>query len=319
MAVNYPWLLPVWHSWQALLEQDRLTGALLLNAPQGLGASEVVTEFSRAVVCANSVEQACGFCHSCDLSLSGNHPDIHWIQPEKAGKAITVDQIRQCNLWAQESSQLGGKRLIIIEPAEAMNESSSNALLKTLESPSESCIFLLVTSNKHQLLPTITSRCQLWSVEHPSELDALDWLSKQSDIGVSKDILRLCHGAPLTALAFYKDKHDKAYQDLSAAIISELKKPVMSLASIWLSIKDAPIVRLGWISYLLVEVQKHHFGLPVSEPVPELARFIHYDLAYKKAGELNRLIEKLTHFTGLNSELLLADWLLDLHGKRNVC
>ncbi len=319
MALNYPWLLPVWQSWQGLLKQDRLTGALLLNAPQGLGVDEVVTEFSRAVACVNSDDEACGFCHSCELSLSGNHPDIHWIKPEKAGKAITVDQIRQCNLWAQESSQLGGKRLIIIEPAEAMNESSSNALLKTLESPSESCVFLLVTFNKHQLLPTITSRCQLWNVDNPSESDALEWLSTQSDVGVSADILRLCHGAPLTTLAFYQDKHDKAYQSLSAGLIGELKKPVMSLSSLWPSIKEDPLVRLGWISYLLVEVQKYHFGLETSDPVPELARFVSYDLAYKKAGDLNELIKKMTQFTGLNSELLWADWVLDLHGKRNVC
>lgn len=319
MTLNYPWLLPLWQSWQDLLIKDRLTGALLLNAPQGLGASEVVTAFSRAVVCSNSQDEACGFCHNCDLSASGNHPDIHWIKPEKVGKAITVDQIRQCNLWAQESSQLGGKRLMIIEPAEAMNESSSNALLKTLESPSESCVFLLVTSNKHQLLPTITSRCQLWGAERPSELDALAWLSKQSDVSVDEEILRLCHGAPLTTLAFYQQKQDIAYQSLKVSLIGELKKPVMSLSAIWPLIKEGHLVRLGWISYLLVEVQKHHFGLSSSGPVAELAQFISYDLAYKKAGELNKLIEQLTQFTGLNTELLFADWVLDLHGKRNVC
>jgi len=319
MSVEYPWLLPVWQSWQQLLNHDRLTGAMLVNAPSGLGVASVVNEFARALVCSNSNDEACGFCHSCELSKSGSHPDIHWVIPEKAGKAITVDQIRQCNHWAQESSQLAGRRLIVIDPADAMNESASNALLKTLESPSASCVFILVTRSKHHLLPTITSRCQLWNVALPKRQDTIAWLNMQTDVSVSEEALSLCHDAPLTTLAFYQDGHHTSYEALRQAFASELSKPVLSVSSLWSLLKDDCTVRLGWLSYLLVQVQKQHFGLAVDATMTNLTRLISYDVAYQKAGELNRMIEQLNQFTGLNTELLVANWLLDLHGKRNVC
>lgn len=109
---------------------------------------------------------------------SGSHPDYHLVRPEKEGRTISVDQIRQCNRLAQESSQLSGYRLIVIEPAEAMNESAANALLKTLEEPAEKCVFVLLTSRINHLLPTIVSRCQQITVAEPSASLVAEWLAE---------------------------------------------------------------------------------------------------------------------------------------------
>ncbi|MCV5746812.1 hypothetical protein OFN42_42035, partial [Escherichia coli] len=78
---------------------------------KGLAVEKLVEFFSHALLCQNYSSEACGFCHSCQLTKSQSHPDLHWIRPEKEGKAITVDQIRACNRLAHESSQLNGYRL----------------------------------------------------------------------------------------------------------------------------------------------------------------------------------------------------------------
>ncbi len=74
-----------------------------------------------------------------------------WLNLRKKVKSITVDQVRASNRWAQQSSQLGSLRVILLNPAEAMNESASNALLKTLE-PASNCIFILSTRNSNRLI-----------------------------------------------------------------------------------------------------------------------------------------------------------------------
>ncbi|EGU55909.1 DNA polymerase III subunit delta' [Vibrio nigripulchritudo ATCC 27043] len=319
MDALYPWLQTTWEHWQALLRNDRVTGALLCHAHSGLGAEQLASKFGEALVCVNSDDDACGFCHSCDLSKSGSHPDIHQISPEKEGKTISVDQIRQANRWALESSQLGGKRLIVIAPAEAMNESASNALLKTLESPAENCVFLLLTGDKHQLLPTIVSRCQQWDIVQPDQQQAMSWLNQNSDKPVSELALKLTHGAPLSAQAFVESGSEKVFLEMTHVLVEQLSEPIPSFGQVWKSLKDAPVERLGWLSILLTDIQKSHFVQNQEKQVEPLAKLVSYDLAYKKTREVNQLIHQLKTFPGLNAELLTAEWFLDLHEKKNVC
>ncbi|MBD1557949.1 DNA polymerase III subunit delta' [Vibrio sp. S9_S30] len=319
MNTMYPWLQLTWDHWRSLLSNDRVTGALLCQAPEGLGVEQLADKFARALVCSNATDEACGFCHSCDLSKSGSHPDIHKIVPEKEGKSIVVDQIRQANRWALESSQLGGKRLIIIRPAEAMNESASNALLKTLESPAENCVFLLMSTDRHKLLPTIVSRCQQWDVAIPEFDDAMSWLHQHAELPVSELALQLSHGAPLAALAFTRDGQEKQFDALLNSLSLQLSSAIPSYHNFWSTIKDQPIERLGWLSFLLVHVQKDFFTQEPSTYSEPITKWVSYDLAYKKTRQLNQLIHRLKLFPGLNAELLVADWFLDLHEKKNVC
>lgn len=319
MSDLHPWLRLTWNHWQSLLNNNRVTGALLCHASEGLGAQQLADKFAQALVCSNATDEACGFCHSCDLSKSGSHPDIHSIVPEKEGKSIIVDQIRQANRWALESSQLGGKRLIIISPAEAMNESASNALLKTLESPAENCVFLLMSADKHQLLPTIVSRCQQWDIATPEFADAMSWLNQNSEQPVSDLALKLSHGAPLAALAFARDGQEKQFESLLNSLSLQLSSAIPSYNNFWSAIKDQPVERLGWLSFALTSAQKDFFVQEKSAYLEPILKWIDYDLAYKKTRQLNQLIHQLKMFPGLNAELLVADWFLDLHEKKNVC
>lgn len=316
----YPWLKPVWLKWQALSETHNVSGAMLCSAHRGSGLKKLAEHFAHTLVCKDSTSEPCGFCHSCGLTQSGNHPDVHWVAPEKQGKTITVDQIRQCNKWAQESSQLSGKRIIIISPAEAMNESASNALLKTLESPSEQCVFLLLTSNQKALLPTVISRCQKWQVSEPQLEDVYQWLKTKTTVDINYTGIRLNHSAPLSTLTFFEDNHYAQFEQLERALFELIANNSCDYQSVWRVLKDDVIVRMNWLSIILSDVQKTHFSINENGLCPmsgELSKVIPYQAAYSATLKLAELINQLTQFSGLNHELLLTDWLIQL--QEDIC
>lgn len=311
MNSTYPWLTDIWCEWQASLESDRFSNAALLTAEEGLGVEQLVERFSEAAMCSNYASEACGFCHSCQLMKSHNHPDYHLVKPEKEGKTITVEQIRQCNRLAQESSQLSGRRLFVIEPAEAMNDSAANALLKTLEEPSSSCMFLLVSHKAHQLLPTITSRCQHWHVVTPSSELLAQWLNEQVTSTIPAFAAHINGNAPLKTQAFVEQGQIEKYQQVEEQLleVAQLRGDSVKLAK---ELATSPSEYLQWIWYLLTDAQKIHFGVQMPYFTPgsnALSANLCYQLLYTQTANLSLLLEQLREHTGLNSELLILDWL----------
>jgi DNA polymerase-3 subunit delta' len=266
-------------------------------------------------MCQGSDDEPCGFCHACDLIKSNNHPDIHWLKPEDGKSVISVEQIRQSNRWAQETSQLGGYRVIIIEPAEAMNESASNALLKTLEEPASKCLFVLLSRNSHQLLPTIRSRCEVWSLPLPSEAMVLDWVRSQTQKSVPNYVVMLNSYLPLTTLRFVNDGWERVYSECEQELVSFLRSDRLDTAPLWKQISKAEVplvVILGWYWVLLVACQKQAFNLSSSSLLPgvsDVAQQLTYEVAYVQASRLQELIEQLSQNPGLNAELLVVNWL----------
>lgn len=315
----YPWLLPVWQRWQSMLATDAIPHAILCSAASGTGIENVVSKLVSAIVCKNSDDDACGFCHSCELSQGGHHPDIHWVLPEKEGKGISVDQIREANRRALESSQLGGKRVIIIHPAEAMNESASNALLKTLEAPPEKCVFILLTQDKHKLLPTIISRCQSWQLPSLNPSVLMNWLHSHASIQNKQPIdwfcLKMYAQSPVTALHFIEqDKHSE-WEKLLGLTLNSFKTKMVPLTELQGFFKSEPHEKLLWLMYLLSDIQKAHFGV-LEHPAPsifnELVDLIPYQTAYSHYHRLQKLHLSLKTSSGLNAELLIVDWYIGL-------
>ena len=89
---------------------------------------------------------------------------------------ITIDQVRALDDFLHVGTHRHGARVILINPAEAMNRSTANSLLKSLEEPIASTLFILVTSESDRLLPTIRSRCQSLLVPQPTQSRAEQWL-----------------------------------------------------------------------------------------------------------------------------------------------
>lgn len=313
MLNDFPWLLPVWDNLKTSLDSERIPGALLLQSEKGLAVEKLVELFSHSLLCQNYTSEACGFCHSCQLTQSHSHPDLHWIKPEKEGKSITVDQIRACNRLAHESSQLNGYRVFIIEPADAMNESASNALLKTLEEPGQKCLFLLVTHNQERLLPTIQSRCQQWVVTPPSTEQAMNWMSEQGASQVPAYALKLNLGSPINTLEAVKSGELDEYQAFERCFIETLSSPVSDVFQCASLMAKNPDKAFDWAWYLLTDAQKAQFGVAEAAQLPGAILFpTHsYDGLYLASKKLLELKGQIQRFPGLNLELLSMNWLIE--------
>jgi DNA polymerase-3 subunit delta' len=210
-------------TWSRLIAQrSRLAHALLIHGQEGIGKGVLARQFASAVLCQSPIAGgfACGVCKACHWLEQGAHPDFLLIQPEsmaeedaedaenaegkkskrKPSKHIKIEQIRSMQETLATGSHQAGLRVIIIEPAEAMQAVTANALLKSLEEPPPDTLFLLVSGEASRLLPTIRSRCQQVPVAPPEREMALEWLTAQGVSGADA-LLSYAGGAPLKALA----------------------------------------------------------------------------------------------------------------------
>ncbi|KLV08973.1 DNA polymerase III subunit delta' [Photobacterium aquae] len=313
----YPWQESLWQQWQQLLDQERLHHAILLLAPAGSGREALARQLSKTLLCSNGVTEPCGVCHSCRLFEAGNHPDYHQVAPEQAGKQIGVDTIRKCTRLAVETSQLGGQRIMQIDFADAMGEAAANALLKTLEEPPAGCQFILMAEALDKLLPTINSRCNKWRLAMPDEQDTRRWVGRQLMQDVKLEIVRINGCAPLATQAFIEQGQDIRYGNLLSAFAAFLQPPHLGLQELVGMFAKEGHHSLSWVSYFLVDCLKLQQGagsfLVHSESLPlvqQAAAAVTSPLLMNQIRKANALHRQLDTHTGLNTELLIMDWLM---------
>lgn len=204
-------------AWAALLAQrQRLPHALLLAGPRGVGKLALAEAFAASLLCEapRPEGRACGACPACIWFGQGNHPDFRILQPEalaeedageeggrkeKASRQVTIDQVRALDDFLVVGTHRAGLRIVVVNPADAMNRSTANALLKTLEEPPPSTLFLLTTHQPAQLLPTIRSRCQAVAVDIPDTGISLKALAADG-LADAERWLALAGGSPGVAL-----------------------------------------------------------------------------------------------------------------------
>jgi DNA polymerase-3 subunit delta' len=226
----YPWQEAAWLQLQQL--RGRLPHAILFHGAAGIGKTAFAERVGQSLLCQSSAAdgQPCGVCASCGWFEQYGHPDYRRVRPEileggedegeevseggtnsaddkksaKAAKSpskeIKIDQIRALADFMNISTHRQGMRVIVLYPAEALNTAAANALLKMLEEPPPSTVFLLVTNSLDRLLPTILSRCRQFALNMPPREQALKWLQGQR-VDDAEMWLAEQGGAPLAALA----------------------------------------------------------------------------------------------------------------------
>jgi len=142
--------------------RDTLPPSLVLAGPDGIGKRRVAVAVAQALNCVSPRTgkdfDSCGTCQACTRIARNVHPDVLIVEPGDSG-SIKVDQVRDVIDRAMYRPFDGKRRVVIIDDADALVPSAQNALLKTLEEPTPSSVFMLVTSRPDLLLPTVLSRC----------------------------------------------------------------------------------------------------------------------------------------------------------------
>ncbi|RZU37135.1 DNA polymerase-3 subunit delta' [Fluviicoccus keumensis] len=224
----YPWHDGGWRRLTGLHAEQRLPHALILSGPAGVGKHAFAESLASLLMCVSPRQGLpCGECKGCSLCRADTHPDYCQLSPvtdEKTGKTskvIKVDQIRALLDFLSKSPQLGGWRIAIIDPADTLNVSAANSLLKTLEEPGDRTLLLLLTDQPLALLPTIRSRCQHFDLGVPDRAQAQSWLSPQLETPTHAGLLlSLCHGAPLAALAMSQQEVFRQREDLAKRLLA---------------------------------------------------------------------------------------------------
>lgn len=215
-----------WHSalWSAFTQQSKRAHAYLFYGEAGIGKRQFAEALRAWLLCQAPTDKACGQCASCQLLAAGTHPDSFVLEPEEADKAIKIDQVRDLVDFVAQTPHLAGRKLVLIEPVEAMNVNAANALLKSLEEPSASTVLLLVSHQPSRLLPTIKSRCVQQACPKPSTAQSLDWLATQLPQEPIDELLVLAAGAPLRAVKLHEQGAVAARAQLVEGVKALLKQ-----------------------------------------------------------------------------------------------
>jgi DNA polymerase-3 subunit delta' len=249
MKIIYPWQKNDWARLQEL--SKRPVHGLLFKGTKGIGKLELAINFAQSLLCQHpdSSGFACGKCPSCHWFEQGSHPDYRLLQPEvlsldgeesddfksvsgkKPSKQVSVDQIRGLADFFGMSAHQGGRRVIVIHPAEAMNTNAANALLKNLEEPPPGLLFILVSHKPQQLLPTILSRCLSFALPAPDAASATRWLAEQG-VKNPAEALAVSGFAPLQAVQLDEQLGSEERDRLLRAVRLPAALDVFALAEV---------------------------------------------------------------------------------------
>ncbi len=252
-----------WHTaqWQQITSHwAKQPNAWLFTGKEHTGKTAFARHVANALLCEqpSTEHEPCGQCPSCHLFTQNSHPDLYELTPEipegeVVGRKllqIKIDTVRALIGDIYLSSVRGGRRVVLVHPAESMNTQAANGLLKVLEEPPADVIFLLVTHSRDKLLPTIKSRCRQMVLPAPSYEDALGYL-KQQHTEQAESLLAFHGGAPLF-------EHDPAQDSMRNELTELLANPrllsILDYATAFDKQKWPLAVLLDWLHKWLFDI-----------------------------------------------------------------
>ena len=186
------------------LQEGRLPHALLFLGEAGIGKKLCGQILAAAILCGHE-HAPCGVCDNCRAMMAGTHPDYYELLPEVRGKStriIRIEAIREMQTVVSRSAVQAGRRVVLIDDADTMNEPAANSLLKTLEEPQGQVTFILIAQNRSRLLSTIVSRCMpvSFGMLSPEELQG-ELIKRQIPAAEAAKIASLADGSLGKALS----------------------------------------------------------------------------------------------------------------------
>lgn len=313
----YPWFMPVWQ--QLVQHWAHNPHAWLLSGTANIGKRVFAEHLAQVLLCEQPQHdhQPCQHCPSCLLFLQHSHPDFLCLTPEESDdnerkrSQIKVEAIRQLLDFTHLSAHRGGRRVILIYPAESMNPQAANALLKILEEPPAGVIFILVSHHKDRLLATIKSRCRQLALPMPDQTQALAFVRDQHGDNAAA-LLAFHGGAPLFT-------EPETYAPLRHELLEILSQPrllsLLDYAAAFDRQKLALATFIDWFGKWLLDLALSQQNQPAYY-YPAWQRQLDHMAAQNQPLNLFALIDRLYQLAPygqhtLNVKIQLEDLLID--------
>jgi DNA polymerase-3 subunit delta' len=287
-----------------MLTCGRVPGALLFAGDGGIGKKLFALELAKALNCQTPKGlEACDVCSSCvrigrskfpeysddkenrEKIVWSEHPDVALARP--FNRFLRIPLMREIEREANFRPYEGRARFFIIEEAHRLNESSSNALLKTLEEPPSTSHLILITSRPAQLLPTIRSRCQIirFAPLAPSEIEAHLLKGKQVSPADARLLSTVARGsigrALMTDLESYRHSREAMLEVVGALALSNDRARLLRASEEMNDArhKDEYEPRLDMLVTLIHDVWVLSLGAPAEQLVnqdlrPQLSKIV---------------------------------------------
>ncbi len=282
--------------------------ALLLMGSAGLGKQQFAYKLAQKILCPSSLQhldvEDGTSCSSCRLIESSTNPDLLIVAADTAAtKQILIEEIHEVRSFLQTTSHLGNGKLVIINNADKMNNSSANALLKVLEEPPSGKYLLLTSSSASTLLPTILSRCVKVQFLPPPMPSIKEWLAANySDADhklLEDDLLFAINGfSPLAILAMLQNGKAQLLHQLN----QDLDHPLSFTSAKLAAYKELDLVEI--LDLILWRTEKQIMRVFYDTPQGETKPL--FSLRSLLLARRSMLLRKLN----LNRDLLLEECLL---------
>ena len=178
----YPWLINDYKRLVSLTIANKIQ-SVIIHGHEGVGIDNLVDYWCKYLLCSSvglSDGFACNICKSCVLFSYNNHPDYYKLQPMNQDKMITAESVRTMIDYLYLSTNYDKYKIIQIDNSDLLNDTSSNVLLKVLETPPNYAIFIIKSFNLKNILPTILSRCIKLNIKKPNTTIAYNHLKDRN-------------------------------------------------------------------------------------------------------------------------------------------
>lgn len=303
------WSQPLLAKLDQLWSQEKMPPSLLITGDVGIGVSETAMALAQLLRCQQSkAGQRCGQCTDCHLINAASHPDFLHIACETGKKQIGIDQVRRANEFATTRPQVARCKVILVSEAERLNTASANAILKTLEEPASSVVFILASERPGKLLPTIRSRCQTYVLPLPTQTQALSYLVDQPE---PERLLSLARNRPILAesLASAMGARETLLRLFSSLLSGE--KNSVEVAAEMAKLEQTEL--FVWLQAWLVDLVRQclHPGQHLQDPQGLASMIEHYPSADRL---MHWVDQQITDMAGIQSgqSLNIQSWLESL-------
>lgn len=200
--------------------------AYIIQGEEGMGKTMVANAFANGLLCERGEGEPCQNCHSCKQFMSGNHPDVRVLTPEKPN-IIKVDEVRKQIIDDIPIKPYSSDyKIYIIPDAQRMNPQAQNALLKTLEEPPQYVVIMLLCTAATMLLDTIVSRCVTLDLRPLKDSQVSECLMKKfkKPDYMANVIAAFARGSIGRALLLAEDEAFGELRDIAIETVSNIKR-----------------------------------------------------------------------------------------------